>query len=107
MHTNPNRTEVFAAWIVALALIAAMAAHALLPKTPPRLEPGVTDAGQPRPPGVARESPSRLPDLELPLYGIGDPVRAPEERRGLAGPGRGSENLSPPGERAPPRRIGA
>lgn len=45
---NTNRTEVLAAWIVALALIAAMAVHAVLPRTPPRLEPGVTAVDQHR-----------------------------------------------------------
>jgi len=45
---NTNRTEVLSAWIVALALIGAMAVHALLPRTPPRLEPGVTTVGQHR-----------------------------------------------------------
>lgn len=45
---NTNRTEVFSAWIVALALIGAMAIHATLPRTPPRLEHGVTTVGQHR-----------------------------------------------------------
>ena len=43
-----NRTELLSAWIVALALIAAMAIHAVLPRTPPRLEPGVSTVGQHR-----------------------------------------------------------
>ncbi len=43
-----NRTELLSAWIVALALIAAMAIHAVLPRTPPRLEAGVTTLGQHR-----------------------------------------------------------
>ncbi len=45
---NTNRTEILAAWIVALALIVAMAIHAVLPRVPPRLEPGVTTVGQHR-----------------------------------------------------------
>jgi hypothetical protein len=89
MHMNPNRTELVAAWIVALALIAAMGAHALLPSTPPRLEPGVTDAGQPR---AVREAPSRAFDLDVPPIDLGDPVLSLDDRRSLAGPGRGSEN---------------
>lgn len=94
---NPNRTELFAAWIVALALIAAMGVHTFLPKTPPRLEPGVTDASQPRPPAISREMPS---DLDLPLIDLGDPLLPPEARRGLAGPQRGSEKAP-----AAPRRA--
>ena len=34
---SSNRTEIGAAWIVALALIALMVVHAFLPQTPPRL----------------------------------------------------------------------
>jgi hypothetical protein len=45
---NTKRTEVLAAWIVAFALIGAMAVNALLPRTPSRLEPGVTAVGQHR-----------------------------------------------------------
>jgi hypothetical protein len=45
---NANRTEVLSAWIVALALIAAMALHAVLPRMPPRHEAGVTTIGQHR-----------------------------------------------------------
>lgn len=96
---NQNRTELFAAWIVALALIAAMGMHALLPKTPPRLGPGVTDASQPRSPVVAREAPT-LPDLDLPLIDLGEPVLPPDDRRGLAGPGRGTEIMPPVDGRA-------
>ena len=43
-----NRTELLSAWIVAIALIAAMAFHAFLPRTPSRLEAGVTIIGQNR-----------------------------------------------------------
>jgi hypothetical protein len=42
---NTKHTEVLAAWVVAFALIGAMAVHALLPRTTPRLEPGVTAVG--------------------------------------------------------------
>lgn len=45
---HSNRTELLSAWIVAAALIAAMAIHAFLPRTPPRLEAGVTVIGQHR-----------------------------------------------------------
>ena len=38
---NSHFSEVAAAWIVAVALIAAVAAHAFLPATPPHLERGV------------------------------------------------------------------
>lgn len=93
MHMSPNRTELVAAWIVALALIAAMGARALLPAMQSRLEPGVTDASQPRSPALAREAPTRLRDLDLPLLDLGDPVLPPEERRGLATPGRGSKRV--------------
>jgi hypothetical protein len=45
---HSNRTELFSAWIVVVALIAAMAIHTFLPRTPPRLESGVTVIGQHR-----------------------------------------------------------
>lgn len=63
---NTNRTELAAAWIVALALIVAMGAHAFLPRTPPHMGPGVT-ALQPRPVLADRERPDRLPETDLPL----------------------------------------
>ena len=83
---NPNRTEFFAAWIVALALIAVMGVHAFLPQAPPRLGPGVTDASQPRP-ALEREAPAE--DFNLPLIDLGDPALPPPERRSLAEPDRG------------------
>jgi len=45
---NTKRTEILATWIVVFALIGAMAVHTLLPRTPPRMEPGVTAVGQHR-----------------------------------------------------------
>jgi hypothetical protein len=38
---NSHYTEVAAAWIVAVALVAAIAVHTFLPDVPPRFEPGV------------------------------------------------------------------
>ena len=45
---SSNQTEVAAAWIVALALIAAIVVHFFLPVTPPRLGHGVADANSAR-----------------------------------------------------------
>lgn len=40
---NSNHSDIAAAWIVALALIAAMVVHVFLPVTPPRLGHGVAN----------------------------------------------------------------
>lgn len=58
---NRNRTEILSAWIVAVALIAAMAFHTVLPRVPPRHEPGVTAVGQHR---VAPLAAARADELD-------------------------------------------
>lgn len=63
---NSNRTELLAAWIVAVALVAAMSFHAVLPKTPPHLGPGITNV-QARPALPGRDLAGRLPETDLPL----------------------------------------
>lgn len=60
---NSNRTELLAAWIVAVALIGAMSMHALLPTTPPRVGPGVTNV-QPRPALAGHALETDLPLVE-------------------------------------------
>jgi hypothetical protein len=72
---NSNRTEFLAAWIVVIALIGAMSAHALLPKTPPRVGPGVTTIQQ-RPTLAGRDLPNRMLDSDLPLLEITKPSLA-------------------------------
>lgn len=63
MNSNSNYTEVVAAWIVAAALVAAVAAHTFLPATPPRLEHGVM-----APAAAARAgTPALAPDRDIPL----------------------------------------
>lgn len=68
---NPNQTEIAAAWIVALALMAAIVVHLFLPATPPRLGHGVADAASVR---VQRSLPggSAAPDSDVPLVEHGD-----------------------------------
>lgn len=68
---NSSHTEIAAAWIVALALVAALVVHVLLPVTPPRLGHGVSDAETARlrttlSGGVA------TPDGDLPLIESGN-----------------------------------
>jgi hypothetical protein len=59
---NSHYTEVAAAWIVAIALIAAIAVHTFLPVVPPRLEPGVVS------PTAARAgTPTSNTDRDIPL----------------------------------------
>lgn len=72
---NSNRTELLAAWIVALALVGAMSMHALLPKTPPRVGPGVTNVQQ-RPILAGRDLPDRPLDSDLPLIEFVRPALA-------------------------------
>lgn len=66
-----NFAEMLAAWIVALALIGAIAAHTFLPKTPPHLA-GVTPAHTPRTTAL-RDGPSNLSESGLPLVEFGLP----------------------------------
>ena len=63
---NSNRSELLAAWIVAIALVAAMSFHAVLPKTPPHLGPGITNV-QARSSVPGRDLAGRLPETDLPL----------------------------------------
>jgi hypothetical protein len=61
--------EVVAAWIVAIALVGAMAAHTLLPKTPPHFA-GVVSANTPRP-AANLPNPGVKGDSDLPLVEFG------------------------------------
>jgi hypothetical protein len=79
---NSNRTELLAAWIVAIALIGAMSAHALLPKTPSRVGPGVTTVQQ-RPSLAGRDLPNRALDSDLPLREVTKPSLAEGRRSPL------------------------
>ncbi|HEX9461668.1 MAG TPA: hypothetical protein VGB82_03640 [Alphaproteobacteria bacterium] len=75
-----NYTEVAAAWIVAVALIAAIAAHTFLPATPPDLSHGAIPAAASR---VGVGAPAS--DTDLPL------VEAPETSTGNTKPRDGSD----------------
>jgi ABC-type transport system substrate-binding protein len=68
---NKLFNEVFAAWIVALALIGAIAAHTMLPKTPAYLV-GATTTPAPRLGALSREG--SAPDSDLPLVEREDPT---------------------------------
>ncbi len=81
---NSTRSEFLAAWIIAIALIAAMGLHAFLPRPAPRLGLGVTEASQPRASVVSRDGHARPVDADLPLReGVG--VERPEPDN--SGPG--------------------
>lgn len=67
---SSNNSDIAAAWIVALALVAAMAAHAFLPETPPRLGHGVSGAEAARV-GANFSGGSVAPDSDVPLIEIG------------------------------------
>jgi hypothetical protein len=88
-------SELAAAWIVALALIAAMAVDVLLPKTPPALGPGVTLVGTQRP-AVNVPATVPTPDMDLPLMEFGGPFGpSTDDNRTIATPRRpnsGSDN---------------
>lgn len=71
---NSNHSEIAAAWIVALALIAAMAAHLLLPVTPPRLGHGVVDAARL---GTSGPGGNAVRDSDLPLVELDDSGAGP------------------------------
>jgi hypothetical protein len=80
-------TELAAAWIVAVALIAAMAVDVLLPKTPPSLGRGVAVIGTQRP--VVNSPASITPaDPDLPLTEFGRPFEAPADDGTSAAPRR-------------------
>ncbi len=68
---NSNPSEIVAAWIVALALLAATAVHVFLPDTPPRLGHGVADANAARI-GTALSGGSATADSDLPLVEFAD-----------------------------------
>jgi hypothetical protein len=72
MRTHSNYTDLMAAWIVALALVALMAVHAFMPLTPPRLGHGVSQVGSARV-GASLSQPARDPDVDLPLMEFADP----------------------------------
>ena len=70
---SSNRTEIGAAWIVALALIALMVVHAFLPQTPPRLAHGVSDVSSVRVGQSLQNLPAKPSETDVPLIEYGDP----------------------------------
>jgi hypothetical protein len=85
---NKPFAELLAAWIVAFALVAAIAAHTFLPKTPPHLA-GVTPATAPRQAGGPV-----TPEKEMPLieFGLTDNPSTDQDVATPAPSNRGSEN---------------
>ncbi|HTP81923.1 MAG TPA: hypothetical protein VMQ11_03205 [Alphaproteobacteria bacterium] len=71
---NSNYSDIAAAWIVALALIAAIVAHVFLPATPPRLGHGVADADAARV-GINLSGATESSDSDLPLNELRDVFR--------------------------------
>ena len=71
---NSNHSDIAAAWIVALALIAAMVVHVLLPVTPPRLGHGVANAEAARV-GTNLSGETSGSDFGLPLSELKDAFR--------------------------------
>jgi len=71
---NGNYSDVAAAWIVALALLAAIVAHVFLPETPPRLGHGVADADAARV-GTNLSGATESSDSDLPLNELRDVFR--------------------------------
>jgi hypothetical protein len=71
---NSNYSDIAAAWIVALALIAAIVAHVFLPVTPPRLGHGVADADAARV-GINLSGATETSDSDLPLNELRDVFR--------------------------------
>ena len=67
---NSNHSDIAAAWIVALALIAAKLIHVFLPATPPRLGHGVAGADAARI-GVNLSGGSAASDSDVPLVEFG------------------------------------
>ncbi len=59
---NSHYTEVAAAWIVAIALIAAILVHTFLPDVPPRLDPGVV-----APTAARAGAPTPAAERDIPL----------------------------------------
>ena len=71
---NSNYSDILAAWIVALALIAAIVVHVFLPVTPPRLGHGVADADAARV-GTNLSGATESSDSDLPLNELRDVFR--------------------------------
>jgi hypothetical protein len=69
-----NHSDIAAAWIVALALIAAIVVHVFLPATPPRLGHGVADAEAARV-GINLSGATETSDSDLPLNELRDVFR--------------------------------
>jgi hypothetical protein len=80
-------TELAAAWIVAVALIGAIAVDVMLPQTPPALGRGVAVIGTQRPavnlPAVVTPA-----DADLPLIEFGGPFNVPADDGKMATPQR-------------------
>ncbi len=68
---NSNHSDIAAAWIVALALIAAIVVHVFLPVTPPRLGHGVADTDAARV-GINLSGATESSDSDLPLKELRD-----------------------------------
>jgi len=71
---NSNHSDIAAAWIVALALIAAMVVHVFLPATPPRLGHGVANTEAARV-GTNLSGATDSSDSDLPLDELRDAFR--------------------------------
>jgi hypothetical protein len=87
---NSNHSDIAAAWIVALALIAAMVVHVFLPVTPPRLGHGVADAEAARV-GVNLSGATESSDSDLPLNELRDLFRL-----NFSGPSASVDSSTPP-----------
>jgi hypothetical protein len=101
-------TELAAAWIVALALIGAMAMDVLLPKTPPTLGRGVAVIGTQRPPlnVPATVSPADS-DSDLPLLEFHEPFAIPaDDGTPVATPRRPSSGFDTTSEQLARRATG-
>ncbi len=84
---NSDKSDIAAAWIVALALIVAMVVHVFLPATPPRLAPGVANAEAARI-GTNLSGGSMATDSEVPLVEFGRST--PSDDLSAAGPVAGT-----------------
>jgi len=71
---NSNHSDIAAAWIVAVALIAAIVVHVFLPVTPPRLGHGVADTDAARI-GTNLSGATESSDSDLPLNDLRDAFR--------------------------------
>ncbi len=72
--TMNNHSDIAAAWIVALALLAAIVVHVFLPVTPPRLGHGVADTDAARV-GINLSGATESSDSDLPLNDLRDAFR--------------------------------